>query len=749
MTKTYLPPHPAGLVPACRLSAQTLTSACTLVLAFFPVTALAQDAEPPLPATTEDAAINIRADVDSLDQGAAAPNAAPAFSQDLLQGQAQSRDVFPAAFFDVYVPRTALDMIARIPGFQIRTGDTGRRGLGQGGANILINGERLPGKADPFDQLDQILAGSVVEIRIREGATLNIPGLSGQVADVVVKKSDGLKGTWEWRPEFRKRLQPNLTNGEVNLNGETDRFGGVSYAVTLRDFGFRSGALGTETISDASGTVLETRREDIKNTGARPGIAVTLGWTPKPDHKANLNASYFEFDFNRTAPAVRTPLTDQGSDLITFAVASEDEWNIEVDGDYEFPFWDGRLKFTGVYDFERSPMSNGFERASPGAGFLGASRFDQLGDELELVGRAEYGWTVEPGRDWQIAGEIAYNELDIDQELFLLAPGEEFVSQGLQGFKVGEDRSEATLTHNRRLTDKWDVQASLGVEYSRLEQETLGAAETSGQEFVRPKGFISASYKASETLDIRTKVEREVGQLNFFDFISSVDLEDSLDRSANPDLVPAQSWLGSLEMDKDFGQGNTVRIEVYGAVISDTVDRIPIGLDGDGVGNIGTAIRYGVDVVSTLKGDRWGLTGTELNLTFDWRNSSVDDPVLGFSRRLNGDKEIYYSADFRHDIPSTDWAWGAYLERFISARQYRLFSIDRNGVDKPYAQVFIEHKDLAGMTARVSAGNLFGQEEFFERTRFTARRDQGVVQQFENIKFNFGPILRVSLSGDF
>lgn len=664
-------------------------------------------------------------------------------------GANQERDLYPAAFFNTYVPRTALDMVARIPGFQIQQGDTSRRGLGQGGANILINGERLTGKADPFAQLDQLLASSVVEIRIREGATLSIPGLSGQVADITVKKSTKLQGTWEWNPQFRKRLQPNLTNAEINLNGEANIFGGLTYGVTLRDYGHRSGARAFETLRTPDGQLFETRNEDIQNTSAAPGIAVNLGWAPKPDHKANLNVEYFQFTFDRSAPAVRTPVTAAGSDLVTFAGNSEDEWNLEIDGDYEFPLLSGRMKLTGVLDRESSPSSRSFFRYSPQTGFLGARRFDQEGEELELVGRAEYNWSPADGRDWQVAVEGAYNELDIDQQLFTQDPSADFVGQPVSGFIVSEDRAETTLTHSRPLGPKWNLQASAGVEYSRLMQERTGAVPSEAREFIRPKGFVSANYKASETLDIRTRFEREVGQLNFFDFVSSVDLEDALDRSANPDLVPDQSWLGSVEFDKDFGQGNTVQIKFYGAAISDTVDRIPIGVSGDGVGNIGAALRYGFDIASTIKGDRWGLPGTELNLVFDWRNSRVDDPVLDFSRQLNGDKEIYYEAAFRHDIPETDWAYGAYVERYISAQQYRLFSIDRNGTDKPYASVFVEHKDLAGMTLNVNLGNLFGQEEFFERTRFTARRDVGVVQNLEEIKFNFGPILRLSLSGSF
>lgn len=662
---------------------------------------------------------------------------------------AAETNVFPSAYFDVYVPRTALDMIQRIPGFQIRTGDTSRRGLGQGGANILINGERLTGKTNAFDQLDQILASNVSEIRIRDGASLAIPGLSGQVADVIVERSAKFSGTWEWNPQFRKRLEPNLLNGEINLSGEVKSLGDLNYTVTLRDYGFWSGARATETLRDPSGNVFETRDEDIQNIGDQPGIGVNLGWTPRPDHKANLNAEYFLFNYNRASRAVRTPLTTLGDNSFTTSAASEDEWNLEIDGDYELPFLSGKLKLTGVLDRESSPTSRDFFVNSPDTGFLGASRFDQQAEEKEVIGRAEYSWSPTQGRDWQIAGEVAYNELEIEQELFLQEPGHEFVGQGLSGFTVSEDRAEATVTHNRPFGPKIDLQASAGVEYSMLMQEQLDGLNGQADEFIRPKGFVSATYKVDDSFNVRARIEREVGQLNFFDFVASVDLEDDLDRSSNFDLVPSQSWLASIEFDKDFGQGNTIRVEFYGAAISDTVDRIPVGTDGDAIGNIDKAYRYGIDAVSTLKGDRWGLPGTELNLAFNWRDSTVDDPLLGFARRLNDDKEIYYVASFRHDIPSTDWAYGFYLERYISAERYTLFSIDRFGVDKPFTSVFVEHKDVAGMTLRVSLRNLLDQEEFFERTRFTARRDVGAVQQIEEIKYDYGPILAFSLSGDF
>ena len=64
---------------------------------------------------------------------------------------------YPAAFFTQYRPANAWDMIARIPGFSADTGDN-VRGLSGTAGNILIDGERPPGKADLNDILNRLRA---------------------------------------------------------------------------------------------------------------------------------------------------------------------------------------------------------------------------------------------------------------------------------------------------------------------------------------------------------------------------------------------------------------------------------------------------------------------------------------------------------------------------------------------------------------------------------------------------------------
>jgi len=82
--------------------------------------------------------------------------ALPGFAQDNIGDE--STILYPAEYFQEFAPITALDMVNRIPGVNVRGGggpsggpanaSRGGRGLGggAGGIEILINGKRTAGK---------------------------------------------------------------------------------------------------------------------------------------------------------------------------------------------------------------------------------------------------------------------------------------------------------------------------------------------------------------------------------------------------------------------------------------------------------------------------------------------------------------------------------------------------------------------------------------------------------------------------
>src|SRR4051794_35457417 len=181
---------------------------------------------------------------------------------------AEARTYVPADFAQ-FAPRTALDMLNRVPGFGIKE-ESQERGLGEATGNVVINGQRLSGKSnDVVTELSRIPAANVERIEIVDGAKLNIPGLSGQVANVIVK-SAGISGQWSYRPEFRTYYtDPLYTRFDMSVSGTK---GPVQYTVGLENRGNRSGAGGPTWIYSPTGALTEQRRgEGRGNPGPTPG----------------------------------------------------------------------------------------------------------------------------------------------------------------------------------------------------------------------------------------------------------------------------------------------------------------------------------------------------------------------------------------------------------------------------------------------------------------------------------------------
>ena len=92
---------------------------------------------------------------------------------------------------------------------------------------------------------------------------------------------------------------------------------------------------------------------------------------------------------------------------------------------------------------------------------------------------------------------------------------------------------------SKRFNEQLTLQATVGAEYSEIRQ--TGSANVV-RDFVRPKGFLALNYKPRDDLFFSAKLERAVGQLRFFDFIASVDVNQEREDVTNVNLVPPQSW---------------------------------------------------------------------------------------------------------------------------------------------------------------------------------------------------------------
>lgn len=648
---------------------------------------------------------------------------------------------YTPADFTRFAPRTALDMLRQVPGFTIQ-GVRQERGLGQASGNVLINGQRISGKSnDAVTELGRISAESVVRIDIVDGATLNIAGLSGQVANVIVD-AGGAKGQFEWRPEFRARnANPLFTRGSVSVSGET---GPIGYTIGLRNDAGRGGAGGPTYIFDADRNLLDLRDEYFASNVDSPKLSGSFKIDGPGDSIGNLSLSGALFRLRFTEISERSG-PGQIDRRRRFR-QTENEYNYEASGDYEFGLGPGRFKLIGLHSFEHSPSVTtsiiSFADRSPDNG----SRFTQNGNESETVGRAEYRWTA--GRsDWQLSAEAAFNSLDNISGLFVLDQDGAFEEVPLPGgtAKVTEQRYEAAATYGRTVSPKLSVQLSVGGEYSQLEQTgEFGKTRT----FYRPKGFVSAAWKPVPGLDVNAKLERRVGQLNFFDFLASVNLGGGSQNESNPDLVPPQSWDGEVQLTKDFGALGTSTLKLYGRLIDDIVDQIPIGATGEAPGNLERATVVGFDWKNTLNFGPLGWAGARLDTRLQLQRTRVDDPLTGAPRPISGNLVSLAELNLRHDIPGSDWAWGASGSHFKPSKVYRLSQLIYGNEGPVFASLFAENKDVFGLTMRASIGNIFGANSVLDRINYVDRRT-GPISFIERRRRTIGPIFSFLVSGTF
>ncbi|MFN4025068.1 MAG: TonB-dependent receptor plug domain-containing protein [Hyphomonas sp.] len=653
-----------------------------------------------------------------------------------------ARTAYTPEDFARYAPSTALDMVRRIPGFAVVSDNSGNRGFGQARGNVLINGQRVSAKSNGAEAaLGRIAAARVVRIEVLDGTQLDIPGLSGRVVNVTTDGAGTMDGTWRWKMRLRENLPPAYNEGTVTLSGGK---GSVSWNLEADSAPQRGASAGWRLIQDGQGNLLEQRRDDFTRVAESVSLSGSLGWKPAGGQIANLNGKIGIWE--REAKQVSKTYPIGGPEGRRLFQGAEDEWAGEIGGDYEFGLGPGRLKLIGLARHEHSPFVDRFRMGGLDGSGQFASDFQQTVDEGEYILRSEYALSTGQGRDWQISAEGAFNFLEADTRLQESIGGGPLteVPLDLANTRVEERRGEVILTHGRQLSPRFNLQISAGAEYSELSQ--TGDAENK-RHFTRPKGTATLSWQQSESLKLVGKVERRVGQLNFYDFISSVNLDLGNGQTGNQEIVPAQSWRYSLEAQKDFKDWGAVTVRGLYVDLEDAIDQVPIG-NGAGPGNIDGASAIGFETESTLKLTPLGFNGAELTIKGRLYDTSADDPVTGEARAINGHLVYDYTAELRQDVPDTDWAWGIVTEGFKAEPYHQLREVSLGSNNLPFVFAYVEHKDLAGMTAKAAIGNLTNQRDQFWRHVYAPDRS-GTLIRSEHYARGFGPIFTLELKGTF
>lgn len=647
-----------------------------------------------------------------------------------------------------FAPANALDMVSQIPGFSIvATSNGGDRGLGGARENILINGERVAGKSlDAATALSRIPVASVVRIDIVDGASLNVPGLSGQVANVITTDAAGQwTTTVRWSPEWRPGIADNWLNGEISTTGKTA--GNSTLTFSLTNSSNRNGHWGPEYVRDADGLLQFIRQEKARYYGDRPKVSGALSRTAANGNKLNLNLAgqFIGFDQSVRSVSQQGPFgtVHEASDF------AENEWNFEAGGDYEFKLGGGHLKLIALQRMEHSPTVSTFIVDRSGSTGQPAdrngNRFIQTADEAESIVRGEYRWRTDGGSDWQVALEAAYNTLDVDAEFARFLGNGSFqpVAFGGEDTKVQEKRADLSISYGRALTSTLTLQANVGAEVSELGQT---GPDGLTRRFIRPKGKIALAWKATPRLTLNAEIQRRVDQLNFYDFASSVDLANDTGNSGNARLVPPQASRAQVEAVRDFGRYGNWTVALAYARITDTVDQVPLSPTTEGRGNLPAAHFYRVSSKGTLLFDPLGWKGAKLDFDLTLRRNRVRDPLNGAWRDQSFGQKHIIDIALRHDVPGTQWAWGAAVYDEQSSPDYRLDEISHEYTTRWFGRLYVEHKNVAGFKVAAGLRNLFNMRDGFDRTVYADRRD-GPVAFTEQRTREFGRAVTLTVTG--
>jgi outer membrane receptor protein involved in Fe transport len=311
---------------------------------------------------------------------------------------------------------------------------------------------------------------------------------------------------------------------------------------------------------------------------------------------------------------------------------------------------------------------------------------------------------------------------------------------------VQEQRGDAHLIHRWTPNQRWTVETQLAGEVSRL-SFTGDTDQSVSLAYLKPSLQVTRGIGTNDQL--RLRFHRDVGQLDFADFVSTPSLSDDIIEGGNPDLRPETSWRLEATADLRFARDGAATLTLFRYWLADTIDLISVGPPDnrfDAPGNIGNGDVWGAQAVLRVPLAPL-IPGGALTLDGTWQDSRVTDPVTGERRRVSNFEASALKADFRHDLPNRKLAWGVTYKDKPALVAYRFNEIDRRR-ESPTLDLFVETTALKGLKLVATLASLLGTPERRTRTFFTPDRN-GAVSSIERSARYPGRWLIVTMSGSF
>ncbi|KFN49450.1 TonB-dependent receptor plug domain-containing protein [Arenimonas composti] len=642
----------------------------------------------------------------------------------------ETRRSFAAGYFADSAPANAWEMLQRVPGFAVVDADADVRGYAAAQGNVLVDGALPASKHESLsDLLRRIPASAVERIElIRAGEGVDMGGYA-LLANIVRRAQPAPTRTFAfgllaagdgWRTpvgEFGYARQRDERTLELAFAREAEAD--------------EDGGRGSRRRFAADGALLEAADGDLRSHAIEHRAA--LAWSrPLAGGRLHLDLAALQ---ERSDESERWWPTLAGGD----AERSRDTEDLR-EGEIGLRWLrrDGDRRITAF----ASSRHGRIDAAETGVDEDGEESFVEDSRRGESLAGLALEREVTGSLGLGAAAEIALNRLDGRARLRVGG-----IEQPLPGADVAvrERRGELAFTASWRPRGHWRLDGGL-----RLEASRIGHADGGERDFFYLKPRIALAWNPTPAHTLRWAVAREVGQLDFGDFVASASLADGDVAAGAVDLVPDRIWRSTLAWEWDIGDAAGLQLAWIHERIDDVIDRVVV-IDADGEwldapGNLGSGRRDAISLDFDTSLAALGLPSLQLDASLRWQRSRVIDPVTGTSRPVSGDKPREGEIALRQVLAGGRFHWGIEAKLAESEAEYRFDRVTRDVEGSRY-ELFAERRWDGGwrLRAEVTAP---GQSVRRERERHDGPRDGSTFDGTERRRHRAPGMLLLTLRRD-
>jgi len=628
---------------------------------------------------------------------------------------------YPREFFEGFAPSTAFDMVARVPGFTLDQGES-RRGFGDAGGNVLINGARPGSKAGGArEALSRIPASAVVRIDLVTNPTTSEASGQAVIVNLILRETS-LSGSWGVSVSRNREgdIRPYM---EASLSGP---IAGWRASGRVQFDAWREPANGIRRRSGPAGELRlfeQERRvaDEVEITLAGDARRETLGGEIVLNGRLEGSDSDTRFD----GPGFMGRQPSGPADQFRGVGFAEDILEAEFGGEWTRRLQNAwSLKVLSLGSWRQEDSASGSRIETPPGTPVSETFANSRRTLIEWVARATVSTNAGGRFRPEAGGEAAFNRLD-STLAYATRDGAGTLTPIVlpaANIVVDEQRAEGFVNLAYDLNPRWTLDAKAAAEWSEI-SVTGDARNRQRLTFFKPA--LSLAWRPNPNASLDIGLRRTVGQLDFDAFAASTEVGIDRTQGGNAQLRPQTETRASLDLDVRGRDGLAVNAGVFHEWREDVLEPVILPGGDFGLGNADRARVWGATFGASASLS-WLAPGLRLDARGEWRDSVFEDPLTGQSRPLTALIPWTYSVELRQDLPQHKLSWSLQVDGQDAETDY--FVPEVNVFEfGPEVRMSVESSYFGNLKLRFSVYNPLGRRFTNERTFFEPTRAAAVT----------------------